>query len=180
MANLAGGFIVGFLENNGLQFMATLVLTGAIVGTMQWFVLRNWGRFRGWPLASSIGWIISTVLNRLINSLTEPLANFLWHQAGLWEVFWINLINQPLWILGMAIAQSVFLARRGAVGLWILASLIGAAANGAVSASLCAVWCQELPTALVGIVNGLGWATYGVVTGLAAIKLWVNPPREAG
>lgn len=179
LANLVGGFIAGFLENNGLQFMATLVLTGAIVGTCQWLVLRNWGGFRWWPIASAIGWIVSTMISSLSYPLTDPVVAFLWNRVGLWEVFWVNLVNQPLWVLGMAIAQALVLRQRGRPAqLWILASLVGAALHGAVSASLCAAFCQALPLWLVGIVNGLGWATYGLVTGIVALQFTGRPPSE--
>lgn len=179
LANLVGGFITGFLESNGLQFMATLVLTGAIVGTLQWLVLRPWGGFRWWPLASTIGWIVSTLINSLSDPLTDPIVTFLWNQVGLWEVFWLNVVNQPLWILGMAIAQALVLRQRGRpVKQWLLASLVGAASQGAVSASLCAAFCQALPLWLVGIVNGLGWATYGLVTGFVAHQFTGQNPSE--
>jgi hypothetical protein len=175
-----GGFIAGFLENNGLQFMAPLVLTGAIVGTSQWLVLRHWSGFRWWPLASAIGWIISTLINSLSYPLTNPVVQFLGEHVGLWEVFWLNVIDQPLWILGMAIAQALVLRQRGRPAkLWMLASLVGAALQGAISASLCAAFCQVLPVWLVGIVNGLGWATYGLVTGLVALQFRGTPPKEA-
>ncbi|PSN12001.1 hypothetical protein C7271_23995 [filamentous cyanobacterium CCP5] len=178
LANLTGGFLAGFLEENGLQFMATLVLTGAIIGTAQWIVLRNRGGFRWWPLISAMGWILSTLGTSLFQGLYRPAIEFLWNQVGLWEVFWINLFSQPLWILGMAIAQSLVLGSSRAAGVWLLASLVGAAANGVVSALLCRAWCPALPAALVGIVNGLGWATYGIVTGMAAIKLLGHSPTE--
>lgn len=188
LANLIGGFLAGFLEDNGLQFMATLVLTGAIVGTAQWLVLRPWGGFRWWPVASAIGWIVGTFSASLLQGLYRPAVDFLWHQVGLWEVFWINLIAQPLWVLTMAIAQGIILRRRALrrvppasnrpVGVWILASLAGAVGHGAVSASLCAAWCPALPSALVGIVNGLGWATYGLITGLVVIKLPGPGPHQ--
>lgn len=187
LANLIGGFLAGFLEANGLQFMATLVLTGAIVGTAQGLVLRPWGGFRWWPVASAIGWVVSTFSSSLLQGLYRPAVDFLWHRVGLWEVFWINLITQPLWVLAMAIAQGVILRHRASrsvppkwncpAGVWILASLVGAVGHGAVSATLCAAWCPALPSTFVGIVNGLGWATYGLVTGIVVIKLLGPSPH---
>ncbi|MEL6129259.1 MAG: hypothetical protein AAFR30_05035 [Cyanobacteria bacterium J06628_4] len=38
IANSIGGFPIDFLENNGAQFIATLLLSGAIIGSMQWAV----------------------------------------------------------------------------------------------------------------------------------------------
>ncbi|MGB3310073.1 MAG: hypothetical protein WBG32_01275 [Nodosilinea sp.] len=170
-ANLAGGFIVGFLENNGLQFMATLILTGAIVGSLQWLVLRPLGGFRWWPVASALGWIVSTMLQSLIQGLYTPLVNGLWQTFGLWEVFWLNVVTGPLMIWGMAIAQGLILRRRGlSLGSWVVLSLVGGAIYGAMSAALC--WfCPILPPLWAGgIVTGFGWAAYGIATGLWLVE----------
>ena len=169
-----GGFLIGFLENNGAQFMATLILSGAIIGSCQWVTLRwaGMGRWLFWPLASGRGWIASTILvSTLPLDTTALVARF-----GLWEVFWLNLINQPLWILGMAAIQGVMLpySRQRptrTLVLWLLASCLGAATHGAVSAIFCRLYCQILPQALVGIVEGLGWGAYGKITGMAMI--WI-------
>ncbi|MGG6237109.1 hypothetical protein ACQ4N7_00590 [Nodosilinea sp. AN01ver1] len=169
-ANLAGGFVVGFLENNGLQFMATLILTGAIVGSLQWWVLRLGlgSSFRWWPVASALGWIVSTLLKTLMQGFYTPVVDGLWQTFGLWEVFWLNLITGPLMIWGMAIAQGLILRRRGlSFGHWVVISLVGGALQGAASAALCAGYCPILPPLWAGgIVAGFGWAVYGLVTGL--------------
>ncbi|PSN11562.1 hypothetical protein C7293_23795 [filamentous cyanobacterium CCT1] len=171
-ANLAGGFVVGFLENNGLQFMATLILTGAIVGSLQWCVLRvvlsRGGGLRWWPLASALGWIVSALLRSLMQGLYAPVVNGLWQTFGFWEVFWLNLVTGPLMIWGMAIAQGLILRRRGlSLWGWVVLSLVGGALQGAASAALCAGYCPILPPLWAGgIVAGFGWAVYGLVTGL--------------
>ena len=178
-ANFLGGFVVGLLENNGLQFMATLVLTGAIVGTAQWLVLKPQGGLRWWPLASALGWIVSTLTVAALGGVYQPVADLLWQSFGLWEVFWLNLVREPLAVAGMALAQGWLLQRHGrfAPGQaaptlwgWLLVSLLGAALQGAVSASLCAALCPILSPLLVGLVHGLGWATYGLVTGIWLIR----------
>jgi hypothetical protein len=177
-ANLLGGFIVGLLENNGLQFMATLILTGAIVGSLQWVVLRKTGSgFRWWPVASAIGWIVGTLVVSGSYALFPPISDGLRNQFGLWEVFWLNLVTTPISVLAMALAQSLILSGKSrsagvAVGSWLLASIIGGAMLGAVSAALCAAFCQALPSVLVGLVDSLGWAVYGLVTGLS--WLWLS------
>jgi hypothetical protein len=166
-ANFGGGFVVGLLENNGLQFMATLMLTGAVVGTAQWWVLKSRGGFRGWPLASTLGWIISTLAVVALGGVYQPVVDLLWQSFGLWEVFWLNLVREPLAVAGMALAQGWILQRHGRTPWgWLLVSLLGAALQGAVSATLCALLCQNLPRLLVGLVNGFGWAVYGLATGL--------------
>lgn len=176
LANFLGGFFAGFLENNGLQFMATSILTGAIVGSLQWFVLRPMGGFRWWPLASALGWIVSASLKSLMQGIYTPVADALWRTFGLWEVFWLVVVIGPLMIWGMAIAQMLILSHRTGRSVfaqgnrqvwgWLAVSLLGSAAIGGVSAALCAAFCQSLPQTLVGLVQGLGWAAYGLVTGL--------------
>lgn len=185
IANSIGGFLIGFLENNGAQFMATLFFSGAIIGSLQWVVFR-WMGTKGlqwtlWPIASALGWIISTALSSLPISL-DSLIGTLVSQTGLWEVFWLNLLLQPIWIICMAIVQGMILGyrtrRRGRIlGVWLAASCLGAAIHGATSAVLCSQFCQTLPRPLVGIVEAKGWAVYGIITGLAL--LWTLNQRLA-
>ncbi|MGF1515287.1 MAG: hypothetical protein ACFB5Z_16525 [Elainellaceae cyanobacterium] len=172
-ANLLGGFIVGFLENNGLQFMATLVLAGAIAGACQWLVLRYAGyRLRWWAIASALGWIVGTFVRAFSQALYGPIATALYQQFGLWEGFWLNLLAAPITVLGMAVAQSILLGRGGRwTGGWLLASLLGGVALGVVGAGLCAAFCPSLSRSAVGIVDGLGWAGYGVITGVGWLML---------
>ena len=146
---------------------------------MQWAVFI-WVGLKGlmwllWPTASAMGWIISTALSSFhirLDSLTETLAS----QVGLWEVFWLNLLLQPTWIIGMAIFQGLILGyrtrRRGRVlGVWLAASCLGAAIHGATSAALCRQFCWTLPRPLLGIIEAKGWAVYSIITGLAL--LWI-------
>lgn len=179
LANLMGGFITGFLENHGFQFMATLMLSGAIVGTFQWLVLKPMGGFRWWPIASALGWIIGVSLETGLRSLYEPALNQLGLPMGDEAFLLSQILHTSIWMLGMAIAQALVLRQREqAVGLWILASLVGSAINSVVSLGFCASFCQDLPSWLVGIVNGLGWAAYSLITGLAAIKSLGHSPSE--
>lgn len=183
LANAVGGFLIGFLENNGAQFMATLLFSGAIIGSLQWLIFR-WIGTRGlhwvlWPLASALGWIVSATL-----SILMPAPGFIAADSGsgLWEVLWLNLINQPVWILGMAIAQGIILSyhrrqRLRILGVWLLASCLGAVLHGAVSVVICSTVCQTLPNILIGMVQAKGWGIYGVVTGVTL--LWVFKDRSA-
>ncbi|MFG6094137.1 hypothetical protein SPB21_02755 [Leptothoe sp. ISB3NOV94-8A] len=183
-ANAIGGFLIGFLENNGAQFMATLFLSGAIIGSLQWLTFRlmhlQGGRWTLWPVASALGWIASTLLSILLSMLLVSLTSIVTSstaEAIAWEEFWQNLLMNPsIWIWGMAIAQGMILSyharqRWRILGVWLLASCLGAALNGAVSAILCRSVCQALPSSLIGLVDGKGWAVYGVITGFAL--LWV-------
>ncbi|MGB3613791.1 MAG: hypothetical protein WBA10_08360 [Elainellaceae cyanobacterium] len=167
-ANFFGGTVVGFLENNGLQFAATLILAGAILGVLQWGVLRYAGYpARWWPMASALGWIGGTLVRAFGQDLYYPMAMALWQQFGLWESLWLNVVGDPISVLGMAIAQSLVLRRRGRWTVWLLASLMGGIGLGVVSSGLCAAFCPSLSRTVVGGLYGLGWATYGLVTGIA-------------
>ncbi|MBD0336261.1 MAG: hypothetical protein ICV62_12290 [Cyanobacteria bacterium Co-bin13] len=180
LANLLGGFVVGFLESNGMQFAATLVLTGAVLGTLQWSVLRHTvQQVRWWPWASALGWIVGSLVLSLSIDLYTPLVNALWQQFGLWEVFWLNLVTGPVPVLTMALAQALVLNRRIRPSQWLLVNLAAGVVKGGVGAAMCAAVCPSLPIALVGIVNGVAWTTYGVITGIALLYL-LKPPQGSG
>ena len=176
LANAVGGFLVGFLESNGAQFMATLMLAGAIVGSFQWLTFR-WLNPPGlhwtfWPVVSALGWIVGTTFISLLLPLGDRVAATV--ESGFWEVFWLSLINQPLWIVLMAMAQGLILSynthqQHRIQVAWVLASCLGAAMHGAVSVVLCNHMCHRLPNTLVGIIESKGWAVYGVVTGITLL-----------
>ncbi|MEM6590915.1 MAG: hypothetical protein AAF651_03555 [Cyanobacteria bacterium P01_C01_bin.73] len=179
VANFIGGCIIGYLESNGLQFMATLILSGAIAGSAQWVVLKcldyRGRRWSLWPLVSCVGWIAGVMLSL---SLSEPIAYIkdgLIQNLGLWNIFGLNVVNRTLWITVMAIAQGTIFSismqsRAQVIGVWLLASWVGAALHGAIATALCSAYCQVLPPSLMGIIEGGGWAAYGVVTGLALVR----------
>jgi hypothetical protein len=172
LANFLAGTIAGFLEDHGFQFAATLIFAGAIAGTCQWVVLRQMLRpIRWWPLASALGWIGGSLIGVSSYGLYRPIVDFLWTHLGLWEVFWLNIVTNPLPFAAMAIAQGLVLMQHrpfstGTIGLWVLVSAIAGAVYGGVSASLCLAFCDVLPKVLIGIVAGGGWAGYGIITGL--------------
>ncbi|HHP7243537.1 MAG TPA: hypothetical protein ACFE0H_02495, partial [Elainellaceae cyanobacterium] len=143
LVNLLGGFIVGFLEENGMQFAATLFWAGAIVGSLQWVVLRQViQRIQWWPLTSTIGWIVGSLILTLSGSFYRPIVETLWNHLGLWEVFWLNIVTGPIPTLGMAIAQGLVLSQHTRfsawpISIWILASAIAGAVKGGTSAAFC-------------------------------------------
>ncbi len=165
MATFLGGFLINFLENNGLQFAATLLLSGAIIGSLQWIVLKytrgfinicSDRRLRYWPLVSALGWITGTVSYALFIGLFYPFTNFLLAQLGLQDDIWLIGIALSFWSLCMAIAQSFLFNHRilswpQARSLWLIASVVGGG--------------NQITIA------GVGWIIYAVVTGLAVLKL---------
>jgi len=179
LVNLLGGWLVGFLENNGFQFMATLFFSGAVIGSGQWLLLKRLGGFRWWPIASALGWILGVLLETgtrgLYQSVLEELGLALSNENFPLSV----ILSQSVWILGMAIAQALILrCRDRAAGVWIGVSLIGMATHSVISLNFCASFCGALPAWSSGLASGVGWAAYGVVTGLAIIKLWGHSPNS--
>lgn len=178
VANGAGGAMVGALEEGGLQFFATLVLSGPILGIAQWLVLRYSLRGTGaWILLSTVGWFLGINLRILLGGILDPLVQRLLAIDGLWEVFWLNTVNEPVTLAMFGAAQWLILRRhlQGA-GWWIVASAVGGAVQGAVSSKVCAFACRAVA---LGIGNGqagamaaaalssaAGWAGYGAVTGI--------------
>ncbi len=176
LANFLAGSITGFLEDHGFQFAATLIFAGAIAGSCQWLVLCQVLRpMRWWPLASALGWIGGSLIQASSNTLYRPIVDFLWAHLGLWEVFWINIIANPMPFAAMAIAQGLVLLQHRqfsarTISLWVLVSAIAGAVYGGVSASLCLAICYSIPRVLIGIVAGGGWAAYGLMTGWVLLK----------
>jgi hypothetical protein len=171
------------LEEGGFQFFATLVLTGPVIGVAQWLVMRRYIRATGWwVVVSSVGWWSGINLQILLGGLLNPSVQLLWQEFGLWEVFWINTVQEPVTLVSLGFCQWLLLRRRlPCVGWWILASAVGGAIKGSVSASVCAVACQPVAAsvsqgqvgamAAAALSYGAGWAGYSVVTGLVLVWL---------
>ena len=175
IANATGGFLVGFLENNGLQFAATGGLTGAIVGSLQWMVLRRAGmsqvisrRLGWWPLLSALGWTLTIVALSTGQGLYHAEIAALSSKLNFSDALW-SAVTWMLWVLGMAIAQSRLLHSRFLLA-WLLASSIGSLVQIVAAKSLCSAICPMLPRALFSMIDAAGWAIYGAATGLILLS----------
>ncbi len=187
-ANLLGGLLVGMLEAAGLQFLATLVLSGPILGALQWLVLRRALRVgAGWVVASTAGWLAGTAVEMAVSPLLDPLIQALWQNLGLWEVFWLNFVNQLVILTVFGLVQWIILRRQvvGA-GWWIAASALSGLFLGAITASFCALACQPITATLGSIVStaatyGLGWGAYAVITGYMLVRILLTKlqPQKA-
>jgi len=174
---------VGALEAGGLQFFATLVLTGPVLGVAQWLVLRQYLRPAGWwVLVSTGGWWLASNIRLLLGGALDPLVQQLWHRYGLWEVFWINLVKEPVNLAIFSAVQGLVLpGYLWPASLWVLASTVGGAVKGAVDSSVCAVACQAVAASVgsgqvgamvaAAVSSGAGWAGYGVVTAVGMVWL---------
>jgi hypothetical protein len=168
LAHALGGAIVGFLESWRFQFMATLVFTGPIIGVCQWWLLRRIlhpGRW--WIFTTAIAWFLAMFVAIAGSLWLTPIVADLHERFGLWEVFWLNLVNGTVEMAVVGTVQWSMLFFQGwNGGFWILASALGGMLMGASGASLCAEICQALPSPLGGtLANAGAWAAYGVVTG---------------
>ena len=187
--NGIAGAIVGALEATGLQFTATLLLTGLCLGTAQWLILRNYlRRSSRWIVVSTVAWVIGIQLVISLSPLIDPTISFL-TRLGAWEVFWLNLIQQPLCLLILGTAQGFILHQlhrptRDSVMTWVAGSAIGGLLQGGMSAASCAAICPALTQIgqaafATAVVYGIGWISYGVITGIVMQHLLQNRSMEA-
>ncbi|MGB3519683.1 MAG: hypothetical protein WBA43_24745 [Elainellaceae cyanobacterium] len=168
LATTIAGAIVGALEASGFQFIATIVFTGLLIGAAQWLVLRQYvPKAFWWIVVSTLGWTFGIALVSS-NETLDPLIQFL-NTLGLWYVFWMNLVMQPVILAILGAAQFPILRRfvRKAHG-WILVSALGGALEGASGSTVAYILPSGLlpapfPTALI---YGTGWLSYGIVTGI--------------
>lgn len=183
LASALGGATVGALEEGRFQFFATLVLTGPVIGVVQWLVIRRYIRAYGWwVVASTLGWCIGINFRFLLVGILNPLIQSLWQEFGLWEVFWLSTVKEPVTLTVYGASQWLILrCRLSHAGWWILASAVGGVVKGGVGATVCAVACQPIAASVrngqVGAIAatalsyGAGWAGYGVVTGMVLVWL---------
>lgn len=179
LVNALGGFVVGGLEAWRFQFLATLVLSGPILGAVQWFVLwQGLGMNLLWVLVSSVGWFLGIAVSIYASPLTDPLIQALYAALGQWEVLWLNAVNQTIVLSLFGLAQWVLLRRRvETAALWIPISALAGLAYGVAGASFCAAACDPLGRSLgsiaaTGMSSAVAWAAYSIVTGYALVRIF--------
>lgn len=161
-ATALGGAATGALEASGLQFIATLVLSGGLVGIPQWLVLRRYGlRLRWWAIATCFGWIAGSYISTGIVNLLSLND--------------LRLFYSIVPTVVMAIAQAFVLHRLlRPIAAWLTVNALGGALNSLLSSAVCAAVCQPLialfPSRatvilVTAIIYGLGWAAHGAATG---------------
>jgi hypothetical protein len=172
LATTVGGTLTGVLEGGGLQFLATLILTGLLVGLAQGLVLpARLGGAVPWIAASALGWVVGKIAQVALSGPLAALSRAL-APIGLWGVFWLNTLGEPISGAVLGAAQALILWRAiGGAGWWVAASAVGGMLQGAFGSTVCAAACA--PLALVGgdalatgVAYGAGWAAYGVLTGV--------------
>ena len=168
LATTIAGAIVGALEASGFQLVATIFFTGLFIGAAQWLVLRQYiPKAFWWIVVSTLGWTLGLVLLSS-NIILDRLIQFL-STLGAWEVFWMNLVNQPIVLAIFGAAQFPILRRfvRKA-HWWILVSALGGGLEGASSSTVAYILQPGLLPApfSTALIYGSGWLCYGIVTGI--------------
>jgi hypothetical protein len=178
LATTIAGAIVGALEASGFELVATIFFTGLFIGAAQWLVLRQYiPKAFWWIVVSTLGWTLGLVLVSP-NVTLDPLIQFL-NTLGAWEVFWANLVKQPIVLAIFGAAQFPILRQFvRKTHWWILVSTLGGALQGATSSTVAYILHPELlpapfPTALI---YGSGWLGYGIVTGICLQWLLRHQP----
>lgn len=168
LATTIAGAIVGALEASGFQFIATIFFTGMLIGAAQWLVLRQYiPKAFWWIVVSALGWTFGLLLVSS-NITLDPLIQFL-NTLGLWYVFWMNLVKQPIVLTIFGTAQFPILRRFfHKAHWWILVSALGGALAGAGSSTVAYIFQLGLLPApfLTALSYGTGWLGYGIVTGI--------------
>ena len=128
LATTIAGAIVGALEASGFELAATVFFTGLLIGTAQWLVLRQYiPKAFWWIVVSTLGWTFGLALVGYYITLFDPLIPFL-VTLGIWHVFGMRLVTQPIVLAILGAAQFPILRRffRKA-HWWILVSALGGA-----------------------------------------------------
>ncbi|MGG6242502.1 hypothetical protein ACQ4N7_28140 [Nodosilinea sp. AN01ver1] len=111
LATTIAGAIVGALEASGFQLVATIFFTGLFIGAAQWLVLRQYiSKDFWWIVVSTLGWTFALVLVSYYESLFEPIIPFL-IMLGIWRVFGISLVYEPIVLAILGAAQFPILGR---------------------------------------------------------------------
>lgn len=171
---IAGAFI-GYMAAP-TDFFWELIASGFVVGIAQWTVLRNYIKSSIWWIpVSGFGWILGIYLMVFTGGILNPVIEFLKSTGIFWEVFWLNIVRQPINFAVLGFAQWLVLRRHFRyAGWWILASTLSGIVRGAVGSYVCAATCKFGGGS---ISNGVSWAASGLITGI--LLLWlINNHRK--
>lgn len=175
LATGAGGGIIAFFAAP-TDFFWELLMSGFVTGFTQWLVLRRYIQpvFWWFPL-SGLGWILGVYFRISTGSLLDSVIRLLSDVGGLWEVLWLNVVNEPITFTLLGVAQWLVLRRYVKHSwLWILACFLGGIARGAIGSIACKFFCQ-LGFGIIS--NGTGWAVSAAITGITLSWLLIKYPK---
>ena len=172
LATGAAGAFIGYMAAP-TDFFWELIASGFVVGIAQWVVLRRYIKSAVWWIpVSGFGWILGIFLMIFTRDIFNPVVDFLTSVGGLWGVFWLNLVGQPINFVVFGFAQWLVLRRYFRYAFWwIFASTLSGAFRVAAGSYACAVTCK------IGhgsISNGVGWAASAAITGIVLVWLVDN------
>lgn len=164
LATGAAGAFVGYIALPG-DFFWELIGSGFVVGIAQWVVLRRYIKpVILWIPATALGWISGIFLMIFTKDIFNPVVEFLESTGIFWEVFWLNIVRQPINFAVLGFTQWLLLRRYFQYAfLWIIVNALSGTVRGAVGSYVCSVTCQ------IGggsISNGVGWAASAAITGI--------------
>ncbi|BAY83646.1 hypothetical protein NIES267_31360 [Calothrix parasitica NIES-267] len=172
IATGAAGFFIGYMAAP-TDFFWELIASGFVVGIAQWVVLQRYIKSAVWWIPiSGFGWILGIFLMIFTRDIFNPVVDFLTSVGGLWGVFWLNLVRQPINFAVFGFAQWLVLRHHFRYGFWwIFASALSGAFRGALGSYACAATCK---IGRGSISNGLGWAASAAITGIVLVWLIEN------
>ena len=173
LATGLGGAFIGYMAAP-TDFFWELIASGFVVGIAQWMVLRRYIKSAFWWIfVSGLGWILGIFLltfisgRGILNPIVESLTS-----SGMWGVFWLNIVNQPIIFSVFGFAQWLVLRRHFQYAFWwIAATALSGVIRGAIGSYTCAVICQ-FDRGIIS--NALGWAASSSITGTVLIWLLSN------
>ncbi len=175
VATGAAGAFIGYMALPG-DFFWELIGSGFVVGIAQWLLLRRYLKSAVWWIpVTGFGWILGIYLMIFIGGVLNPVVEFLKSSGIFWEVFWLNIVQQPINFASLGFAQWLLLRRYFQYAFWwILASALSGVVRGGVGSYVCAVTCK---IGRGSISNGVGWAASAAITGI--VLLWlINNHRK--
>ncbi|MGB3642135.1 MAG: hypothetical protein WBA39_31835 [Rivularia sp. (in: cyanobacteria)] len=169
LATGIGGAFIGYIAAP-TDFFWELIGSGFVVGIAQWIMLRRYINSAIWWIpASGFGWILGIYLRIFTGEALNPIVNYLTSVGGLWEVFWLNTIHEPINFAVLGFAQWLVLRRQFRyAGWWIFASTLSGVFRGTVGSYVCRATCKFGGGT---ISNGIGWAASAAITGI--LLLWL-------
>ena len=155
----AMGWLAAFAANK-------VVVCWAVIGAMQWLVLRRrMSRAGWWVLASIAGWSLGLVVGVAV---AGPLGG---------GVPGLAVLAAP-WGLVVGAAQWLVLRKQvSRAGWWVLASIVGLAASWAASGVLDLSASRVVAVTIDGAIKG---AVLGAITGIALVWLFRQPAPPKG
>jgi hypothetical protein len=181
VASAAGGALTGYLEYTQFQFMATLLFQGFIVGSFQWLLLRPYlKRAWLWVPATGVGMFGGFNLWIEVWPDHDVVVGWLYSHWGLWEVFWLNSVGGPVFLLPATILQWWLLRHKVQAGAWIPLSLAAALVQGAAAATTAYINVDRVDVPLLNAMGpmAMGWAIHALLTGWFLVRLLTGPERR--